>query len=385
MRHWFGVVACLWLVACATAPPIERPAGLLDDSLFAAPTERISAADVFALSAEMKHYLASDIASGLRVKGRQQGLIDAMQTRGQLKLEYDTALTRNAAQAFEARAGNCLSLVIMTAALAKELGLRVRYQSALTDEVWSHSGNLYLRSGHVNLSLESRLVDTGTRYPLSPTTIDFLPASEIAGLRTQAITEATVVAMYMNNRAAETLTQGRLDDAYAWARESITQDPGFLSAYNTLGVVYTRHGDLAQAEAAFRFVLAHAPTHTLALANLANTEDRLGHETEAAELRRQLARIDPTPPFHFFELGMQAMQRQDFRAARELFAKEVARADYSPEFHYWLALANLRLGDADQAAKHLALAIENSPGHAERELYAAKLAWLRARQHVPAQ
>jgi transglutaminase-like putative cysteine protease len=56
--------------------------------------------------------------------------VQALYQPDQIRLEYDAAVTRNAAQAFEARTGNCLSLVIMTAALARELGLTVRYQSA---------------------------------------------------------------------------------------------------------------------------------------------------------------------------------------------------------------------------------------------------------------
>ena len=51
-------------------------------------------------------------------------------------------MTRNAAEAFDARSGNCLSLVIMTAAFAKELGLPVRYQNVFVDEAWSRSGDL---------------------------------------------------------------------------------------------------------------------------------------------------------------------------------------------------------------------------------------------------
>ena len=58
--------------------------------------------------------------------------------------------------------------------------------------------------------------------------------------------------MYANNRAAEALADGRLDDAYAWAAESAAQGPGVHGAYNTLGVVYLRHGDLAEAERVVR-------------------------------------------------------------------------------------------------------------------------------------
>ncbi|HVE90023.1 MAG TPA: transglutaminase domain-containing protein, partial [Burkholderiaceae bacterium] len=137
MRNCVSLI-CVLLTACAT-PQQQRaqpPEFLFNDESFSAPSERITAADVFAVSDPMKRYLRTEITSQLRQLGAQQGLISALYHKGQLKLQYDTSTTRNASQAFEARAGNCLSLVIMTAAFAKELGLQVRYQSAYLEETW---------------------------------------------------------------------------------------------------------------------------------------------------------------------------------------------------------------------------------------------------------
>src|SRR5436309_9689919 len=113
-------------------------------------------------------------------------------------------------------------------------------------------------------------------------TVDFLPPDQIAGLHTREVGEATVIAMYANNRSAEALAEGRLDDAYAWSAESVRRDPGFASAYNTLGVVYLRHGNLAEAERSFARVLAADAHDPRALANLAETYQRQGRVAEAA-------------------------------------------------------------------------------------------------------
>jgi tetratricopeptide (TPR) repeat protein len=264
---------------------------LFQDALFAAPSERVAAEDVFALSDEMRRYIDTQLADSLRSKGFERGLVDALYKRSQLKLEYDSKVTRNAAQAFAARSGNCLSLVIMTAAFAKALDVPVTYQSAYADETWSRSGGLYFRTGHVNIQLGRRLIDRGSGET-TRLMIDFLPANELQGLRTTPISEARVVAMFMNNRAAEALTRGEVDAAYWWARA--------------------------------------------------------------------------------------AMDRGDYRAARDLFSREVDRASYNADFQYWLGLADFRLGDVEAARKHLALAMESSATRDERDLYAAKLAWLRS-------
>ena len=369
------------LGACASAPPpfVEQPeAPLFADARFGKPTETISTDRVFEVSDAMRRYLQADIAHQLRTEGTKNGLIQALYQKTQLKLEYDSRMTKTAAETFAARSGNCLSLVIMTAALAKELRLPVYYQSAILDETWSRTGSLLFASGHVNITLGQRSLDGGTSRDLKSTTIDFLPPEETRGMRTRGIDEETVVAMYANNRAAEALIGGRLDDAYAWTREALRRDPSFMSAFNTLGVVYLRHGDVELATRAFDRVLAAEPSNTRALANMAEARERQDRNGEAALLRARLAKIESTPPFHFFNLGMAAMKRQDYRSARDYFAREVARADYYHEFHFWLGVADWQLGDVEAARKHLNTAMSNSTTRGQHDLYAAKLDWLQA-------
>ena len=382
MRALTGLVLCVLLVACATAPVTRPPEGLFNDQLFLAPSERMSADDVFALSAEMRRYLDTEIAGQIRLKGAQQALFDALYAKRQLLLEYDSVMTRNAAQAFAARSGNCLSLVIITAAFAKELGLPVRYQSAYLDETWGRDGDTYLFIGHVNLSLGRRLVDSAFGHrDADRMTIDFLPPLQIRALRTYEITEQTIVAMYMNNRAAEALIRGQLDDAYGWARAAIAQDPGFPNSYNTLGVIYQRHGNLAEAEKALAYALEREPRDTRVMSNLVPVLDQLGRRAEAKALASRLTELEPNPAFSDFNLGLKAMQEGTYWAARDLFAREVDRAPYYHEFRFWLAAAYVGLGDLEQARKQLALAMQYSTTRRDHELYAAKLDRIRANEH----
>ena len=361
------------LVACASGPQ-SRPERLFDDHLFRPASVRISADDVFAVNDDMRQYLRTEFTGALRGKDRQQGLFEALYGRGQLKLDYDSAMTRNAEEAFAARSGNCLSLVIMTAAFAKELGLYSRYQSVLVDETWSRSGDIYLSVGHVNLTLGKRQADGGFGHAETDLmTIDFLPPQDIRHQRVRIIGEETIVAMYMNNRAVETLAAGDVDNAYWWAREAIRQDPKFLSAYNTLGVVYHRHRDREASERVLRYVLDVEPANIHALANMVAVLKDAGRVAESAALATRLAAIEPDPPFKFYNLGLAALEKGDYKTARDLFQKEIERAAYYHEFHFWLAVAHFGLGETKQARIHMALAMENSTTRGERELYAAKL------------
>ena len=374
MRKSSVLLLCALLTACATTPPPEQTTRFLHDHLFQPPTERIDAADVFAMSNEMKQYVRTEMSTQMRANGRRRWLLDALYSTKQLRLEFDSEMTRNAAQAFAARSGNCLSLVIMTAAFAKEVGLSVRFQNVLVDETWSRSGDNYMSIGHVNLTLAELRPDVALGYNENDLlTIDFQPPRDLGRLRTQKIEQETVLAMYMNNRAAESLTQGNLDNAYWYAREAIRQDPRFLSAYNTLGAIYQRHDNLDQAEQVFTYVLGRDPENTRAMSNLVAVLGHLGRVTDARALNNRLKQLEPFPPFMFFKEGVAAMQKKDFKTASAMFEKEVDRAPYYHEFHFWLADAYAGLGEIGRARKHLTLAMENSTTRRAHGIYAAKL------------
>lgn len=385
MERLAVALLALWLAACAAPPvaPVAQPdRRFFNDHLFATPSERVSAADVFALSEDMRRYLRVEIAEQARVKGRRQALVDALFSKGELKLEYDAEQTRNAAGAFAAREGNCLSLVIMTAAFARELELPVEYGKAIVDETWARSGDIDLLIGHVNLTLGRGSSDPhnpGVRSVAPPagsngaTTIDFLPPSEARSVRTRPIREGMVVGMYMNNRAVESLAAGRIDDAYWWAREALVQAPELVLAYNTLGAIYVRRGNIHEAERAFDHVLAIEPRNALALSNMIRVLTALGRNDDAQRLAERLDRLQVDTPFAHLQRGLAALQAGDARTARDEFAREVARDPFYHESQFWLGIAYLRTGEVEMARKHLALAMENSTTRRDREIYAAKL------------
>ena len=97
-------------------------------------------------------------------------------------------------------------------------------------------------------------------------------------------------------------------------------------------------------------------------------------------LAQRLARIEPDPPYADFNRAMAALDAGRLAAARDGFAREVARAPHNHEFQFWLGATYARMGDAQRAATHLNAAIEASPNRGMRELYTAKLARLRAVQ-----
>jgi Flp pilus assembly protein TadD len=373
------------LAGCASVPDRapRLPPELLMDAAFAPPTRPVDPAAVFALSPAMKRYLEVEIASMLRTQGRHRGLVEALHSKAHLRLDYDTELTRTASEAFDARAGNCLSLVVMTAALAKHLDLPIQYQALVGQETWSRDGTLSFVNGHVNITVGKRLVDRIQGIETdSALRLDFGGLAAGRGAWLRAVSEGTITAMFMNNRAAESLVQGDAAQAYAYAREAVRQDPHFASGYNTLGVIYRQQGLVEAAERALRHTLSLEADHHAALDNLARLYETQGREAEAAPLRQALKSLEREPPFLHFDLAREAVARGDYASARDHLLRELKRDPDYHEFHYWLAIALAGLGDARGASQHLASAMDNSTTRRDHALYAGKLARLKSAQRV---
>ena len=372
-----GLSACAGLVL---APPL---APLLKDAVFGHPPRPAEADGVMALDEAMRRFLRERLAGAVRDKGRPRALAEALYARGELQLDYDNTVTRNAAQAFAARSGNCLSLVLMTAAMAHELGIDVRYQAVSQAEAYSRSGGLTLQAKHINLVLaprESRWHHDAMRFEAAGTAvlIDFLPAQQLRGLRGDVISEQRVLAMFMNNRAVEALQREGLPAAYAWVREALRLDAGYWPAINSLGVIYQRAGQPALAAAAFERVLAIDQDNLPALSNLPPALLALQRDGEAARWTARLLALQPHPPFHHLALAEAALDRGDLGAARRHLADEQAVTGEGHELFFQRARLQLAMGREGPARAALQRAIDSSETAPQRQRYAAKLEQLRA-------
>lgn len=374
MKKQLAAVVLLGVAGCAAAPPHRDVAPLFDDAAFA-PVERVPVDDVFALSPAMRTYVEQQVPRYTRHAGLRRGLVQAL--RSDIRLEYDAAATRTAAEAFEARKGNCLSLVVMTAALADALGVPVQFQRVYGYDTWTRTHGFTFRSGHVNLVLGERAEIGDRALGQNELVVDFLPSSEAARLTARRVDRTTVLAMVLNNRAAELTADGELRRAYWWARAALDADATFTAAYNTLAVIYLRHGAFASAHRVLDAALAREPENLELLGNLAQLYGREGRADEARALRARLAEVQPYPPFRFLDEGMVALRHGDDAAALRLFRREMRRMPYDDQVQFAVALASLRLGKVPEAREHLALALENATRDDRRELYAAKLAHLR--------
>jgi Flp pilus assembly protein TadD len=384
MKSLVCALPILLLAACASVPPTniaDEPArpSLYDDASFAPSSVAVSPEEIFALSPEMRNFLDTQIARRVTTEGKVPALVDALFDKSTIKFSYNAAETTNAAGVFASHSGNCLSYTIMTAAFAREMHIPVQFHVATFADVWDRSNDTDFLIGHVNLTLGfnyRKATDQQAQL------VDFTAMNNAHGQLLDDIGEDVIVSMYLNNRAAEAMAHGKIDDAYWWARAATQSSPSFIAAYNTLGVIYMNHHNPAMAARVFERVLEREPENVLALSNESLALKAQGRTAEAAAMATRLAQIQPNPPFYYFTLGIQAMQQRDYKTAKAEFTKEVNRASYNHQFHFWLALAEYNLGEFGETRKQLTFAMENSPNDQQHDLYAAKLAALQQKQGI---
>lgn len=287
--------------------------------------------------------------------------------------EYRDNMTRVASETFEERAGNCLSLVLLTAALAKELDVIVEFQEIDVPPVWDKQGDFYLVNGHINLRLLPPNEGSSVHMLKRAIQVDFLPERAVRGYDKTKINKQTVIAMFYNNVAAESLVMGDYDKAYGFLKLGLLQMPNYVPALNTLAVLYRYKGLNNEAETLYKLALDIDQKDMNALYNYAvmlGAQDRLD-EWAAVHKRLELERIDN--PYYYYDIAQQAYLDKEYQDALLWYKRAVAKADYRHEFYFGLSRAYWKTGDERRAQINMKKALRLTHDEDNKLRYQSKL------------
>ncbi|MBR9729387.1 tetratricopeptide repeat protein [Shewanella intestini] len=337
--------------------------------------------DIFALPDEFKNQVRHDYLAASRTKGSRfyPNIWLANYVGAQDGLfQYQDHYTRSASVTALNRLGNCMSLVVLSAAIADEFDIDVEFQDIEVQPVWDKRGGFYLVNGHVNLKLlPSERLNTYSMFE-KKVTVDFLPERTIRAYKANTVSRKTLVAMFYNNVAAESLVKGDLDLAYALIKKGIQYDVNYLPAMNTLAVIYRHKALTEQAELVYRIVLQRQPQELTTLFNLSLILGEQGRLDEWHEVHKilELARINN--PFYYYDMAQQAYLEKQFQEALMWYKRAVAKADYRHEFYFGLSRAYWATGDEQLAKKHLQKALALSTDSNNKQRYQLKLKAMQA-------
>jgi len=335
---------------------------------FAQPAPPPAPADVLAVPEPLKRQFREQVLDRTHVAhARLERMVDFLFSPQGLGMSYDPDANHTVAEAYATRQANCMSFTLLTVALAREAGLDAYAQQVEETLAWRQDHNTLYRTQHVNAGVSIR----GRRF-----TVDVAWNEVITRKPPEPIRDDRLIAHYYNNRAAQLLEQGALEDALRHAGIALKLDPGYATTWSNTGVMYLRDGDEARAEQAYRHALDLDADNPGALFNLVSFYQRAGDVERARPLQKRLDAVQARDPFHHFLVAAGFERDGDLERAAEHYRKAIHLYDGEHRFHFGLARVYFQQGDHRRASRELARARELSQGET-RSLYQAKLDTLR--------
>lgn len=387
MQYWRGKISCvlttLMLAGCTVKPAMNTNSAVLampHSAILQTAKAAVPALDdIFGLTAEQqREFLAyfnapqqQSIAKHKRIYHFLSEHLSGFTYQGE---------NYTASQAYATKSGNCISLAVLTKALADLVGVKIEFQTIVSAPVYNIESDFMLSSDHVRTFLYDPDFnkEINTTYLTKPAiVIDYLPTStDITGPR---VSEHTFIAMFYRNLAADAVLQGNYTQALAILRTALDYAPTYAAVINLVAVIHRRLEQDTVAEQFYQYGLQVADSKLTLISNYAVLKQSLGETEQAAALFQSLASLNENDPYRWYILGKDAAMKHQYRDAVTFYRKAIAQAPYLHQLHFELALAYYNSEQPGQARQALESAAKlSSLGNQQR--YQAKLEAL-ALQH----
>ena len=339
-----------------------------------APVESVE--DIFALSEADKTAVKAEMRAATSAQAKTQALLHYIFKSDELPLEYVNSATLVASVTLQRRQANCLSLTILAYALAQEVGFTAEFQEVDIPEFWITDAQQSRLNGHVNLvivpptlSFENGSVNLSN----SRLTVDFDTENRDKAWPVRPVSKEDIVAMFYNNKAADSLAAGNYQQTFAYLRAAIEIAPDSAQSWSNLSVLYRQVGLYQQAEESYLFSLQLDPQSMNTMANLAMLYRIMAQPEQAMALENVVERKRKQNPFYFLMLGEEALNEKQTKSAIGHFQQALRLNSALTPAMLGLAKSYILEGDIDKATRYLQDARQMSRSRDERDRYESKL------------
>lgn len=330
-------------------------------------------AEVFGLSEDARQFVIRKLQSKRDPTVRMESLVREVFDRTDFNLIYDGRANTIASETFANKTANCLSLSIMTYALAKEAGLGVSFQEIEIPEYWTRREGYSMLNGHVNLRL-SQLNDPSRYYfDNRSMVVDFDPFSPKKRFPSKRASKERILAMFYNNKGADALINEQYKVAYAYFREALNTDPKFQSAWINLGILYrmTDHWDWA--EKTYNAAMTLDGNNLTILENMAVLYDAQGLKDKASAIMDTVRMKRRSNPYFHYIQGEQELENGAFELALAHYRRAIALDRSKHEFYFGMAKSYAGLGDVKKSQAYLKRAKRSANFDDQKSRYQTKI------------
>jgi tetratricopeptide (TPR) repeat protein len=369
----------LFLSACQSTP-LQAPASehLFYDQGFSGFSQISveSEQQVFHLDDTAKVFVASTIGPMDNKMDQMETLVKAIFDRSKLNLLYRGDANTIANNTFHSQQANCLSMSIMTYALATEAGFDVDFQEIMIPEYWTRRAGFSLLNGHVNLKISAPHDPNTFVFNTRSYQVDFDPQSSMRGLPKKVVSKQAVLSMFYNNKGADAVLRNDYVTAYVYFRKALVVEPNFHSAWINLGILYRLSEYFSQAEKVYQHALVINPNSLTALENLAYLYGFTARNEESEKILAKVASQRNRNPYYHVILGEQEMEEKHWNQALAHFRKALALDRGKHEVYFGLARVYFEIGELQLSERYLKLAKNNAHNKDDQNRYQIKLEFL---------
>jgi len=325
----------------AKRPPLAMSAEQRREALERAGLDPSTLVDPLAVDDELRE-MALNVAGEGTARERLIRLQAHLFDPDRYVFDYETRRTLTAAEAYEARRGNCVSFTNLFIALGRSVDIPVHASVALTERSEEELDDLVILNSHLVATFPDRQ---------RVLVFDFERRRKSVPFGYRAIDDAWLTAVYFNNVGVESLLAGDLDGARQSLETATTLAPRFVDPWTNLAVVYRRQGDTEAALDTHLLALLLEPNDPAVRDNLNVIYSVLARERSAntgllGQADTELTEGRPT-------------------AALRLYRRAASENRQSAEPHVGAARALVVKGRVRGAIKALRRALELEPGHPE--------------------
>ncbi len=266
--------------------------------------------------------------------------------------------TLNATNAFQTQSGNCMSLAILTTALAESVGLDVAYQRVNVAPVYRRYANVMTLSTHVRTHLFAEEEDDANEIVVlrSKIIIDYYP--QRSNIRGDMISDGEFFAMYYRNLASDAIISGELDEAYKLMRQALDVAPTDPENLNTLAVLLNKMGHSEKAFELYAYAINEQQTALNLLSNYAQLLTKHGRIGEAQAIQASMQYVEDDNPYRWLDNAEYRIARGQHLMARRMLERTLENAPYLHEAYFALAKSYYLTQEVEKADAALKRAAE---------------------------
>ncbi len=380
LRHLITALLVLFssaMLGCASTTPVvaKNPYPALHDHLFPSyasfPIE--TQEQVFALEEDAKLFVDEAVFDSGGKTTNVKGLISSIFDHSEMGLLYRSNANSVASETFNNRSANCLSLSIMTYAMAQHAGYDATFYEVDIPEYWTRRDGFSFLNGHVNLTINVPKDPLVTNIGPSSADVDFDPQMIRSHFPRVPVTKRLVLSMFYNNKGADALIANSYTRAYSYFRAAAVLSPELQQSWVNLGVLYRMVDAFEAAEQSYQFALNLDENNLTAWDNLSILYYHQGLFDKSAQIKARVEAQRKENPFYHFILGEQALDEGEFADALEHFQRALRLDNTRHEVFFGLAKVYYEIGDISNAERYIKRAIQLAPNSQDENRYMSKL------------